>query len=82
MNFKLDKDINALYIRLAPGAVARTVEIGNQVYVDVDQDDEPLGVEFINAEDFLVFLREHGIEEDLPPRIKERVTELFSLAPA
>jgi uncharacterized protein YuzE len=48
-----------LYVRLRAGETANTVEIAPDVYVDVDEAGSPLGVEFLNAADFLPFLARH-----------------------
>lgn len=76
MEFQLDRDVNALYIRLRPGAVSRTIELTDSVYVDVDADDGPLGIEFVNADEFIPFLRDHANDAEIPPRLREmfRVT--------
>jgi uncharacterized protein YuzE len=36
MQFRFDEDANALYIALHEGKVARTIELADMVYVDVD----------------------------------------------
>ena len=66
MTIKLDPDVNALYIRFTPGTVHRTVEVEASVYVDVDDQDTPLGMEFVNADDFLPYLRRHAGEIPIP----------------
>ena len=76
MEIRLDRDVNALYIRLCAGKVSRTVELTDSVYVDMDDQDAPLGIEFISADEFVPFLREHADDETIPPRVRElfRVT--------
>lgn len=76
MEFQLDRDVNALYIRLRPGKVSRTIELTDSVYVDVDAEDVPLGLEFVNADEFVPFLRDHANDAQIPPRLREmfRVT--------
>jgi uncharacterized protein YuzE len=71
MRFELDRDINALYIRLRPGDVTRTIELTDSVYADLDAEDAPLGIEFINADEFVPFLRDRAHDTDLPPRVRE-----------
>lgn len=71
MEFQLDRDVNALYIRFRPGEVSRTVELTDSVYVDMDADDVPLGMEFINADEFVPFLRDHASDAAVPPRLRE-----------
>lgn len=76
MEFQLDRDVNALYIRLRAGKVARTLEVTAAIYVDMDADDAPLGIEFTNADDFLPFMRSQADNADVPPQVRElfRVT--------
>jgi uncharacterized protein YuzE len=57
MQFRFDEDANALYIALHEGQVARTIEITDMVYVDVDVHGTPVGVEFVSADEFVPFLR-------------------------
>jgi uncharacterized protein YuzE len=57
MQFRFDEDANALYIALHEGKVARTIEITDMVYVDIDASGTPLGVEFVSADEFVPFLR-------------------------
>ncbi len=57
MQFRFDHDANALYIALHEGPVARTIEITDMVYVDVDASGTPLGIEFVSADEFVPFLR-------------------------
>jgi uncharacterized protein YuzE len=76
MEFQLDLDVNALYIKLRPGSVSRTLELTDTVYVDMDAQDAPLGIEFVNADEFVPFLRDHADDDGIPPQVRElfRVT--------
>jgi uncharacterized protein YuzE len=60
--------IGALYLRLAPGDVAETVEIGDDVYPDVyadlDAEGRPVGVEVLDAAAFFPFLARHARTAD------------------
>jgi uncharacterized protein YuzE len=78
MHFRLDRDVNALYIALRPGKVSRTVELTDTVYVDMEDEDTPIGIEFVNADEFVPFLREHADDADIPPKVRE----LFSVTAA
>jgi uncharacterized protein YuzE len=73
MQFRLDRDVNALYIALRQGEVSKTIELTDSVYVDVDDQDEPIGIEFINADEFVPFLREHADDAKIPPLIRELI---------
>jgi uncharacterized protein YuzE len=44
-----DPQADALYIQFRPGEVGDTVETSKYVYVDVDQDGVPLGLEILFA---------------------------------
>ncbi|MCD6028716.1 MAG: hypothetical protein K0S78_890 [Thermomicrobiales bacterium] len=76
MEFQLDRDINALYIKLRSGKVARTIEVTTTIYIDMDADESPIGIEFTNADDFLPFMRSQVDNENIPPQVREhfRVT--------
>lgn len=66
---RLDADVNALYIRLTDRPVARTVEIEEMVLLDLDNRGEPVGVEFVDADGFVPFVRRHGGTFDLPAKV-------------
>ena len=69
---RLDEEANALYFRLEQGTVARTVEISPTVFLDIDENNRPLGLEFIDADDFLDFVRKQGGTFDVPTPFIER----------
>ena len=62
---KLDADVNALYFRITDRRVARTIELEALVLLDVDEDGEPVGIEFVDADEFVPFMRRHGGTFDL-----------------
>ncbi len=70
MRLRLDRDVNALYVELRPGAVARTIEVTDTVYVDVDADGATLGVEFVDADEFIPFLRDRADDDRIPPEAR------------
>lgn len=81
MRFELDTEVNALYIyfrEIAPGGVARTIEIEDGVNLDVDAEGRVLGIEFVEAGDFYGFIERRGGSLDVP----ERVEDLKDLSPA
>jgi uncharacterized protein YuzE len=49
-----DREAYALYIRFSSAPVAETVELSESVYVDLDQDGEPVGFEVLHAEPALL----------------------------
>lgn len=70
MQLRLDRDVNALYVELRPGNVARTVEVTETIYADLDAEGATLGVEFVDADEFVPFLRERADDERLPPEVR------------
>jgi uncharacterized protein YuzE len=76
IEFQLDCDVNALYIKLRSGRVAATITLSDSIYADVDEAGAPIGLEFVNADEFVPFLRRHADDADLPPEIRRlfRVT--------
>ena len=60
---------DALYLALREGEVAQTVEIEQSVYVDLDDEGRPLGVEFVSGADLLPFLRRQGGEFVVPASV-------------
>lgn len=85
MQFRFDEDANALYIALHEGQVARTIEITDMVYVDIDASGTPLGVEFVSADEFVPFLRRmQNLEQTdaWSAVIPAEVRELFSASAA
>ena len=70
MQIRLDRDVNALYIELQEGKIARTLELAESVYADVDEQGTPLGLEFVNADDFIPFLRERVGDSAIPESVR------------
>ncbi len=69
IRFDYSHDENLLYVALGDGPAAETIELEDSVYVDIDADGHPIGIEFVNAVDFLPFLVRHGGRLALPERI-------------
>jgi uncharacterized protein YuzE len=69
VEIRYDAKVKALYIRLAAGEVDHTTEVEEFVYVDLDREGRPLGIEFVDAEDFFPFLERHGGKVRLPTRV-------------
>lgn len=78
MRFEFDNEADALYIRIQEGRVERTIELEEGIYVDLDDDNRPLGLEFIALAAFDEWMKRHGTLN-----VPERVTGLESfLSPA
>jgi uncharacterized protein YuzE len=61
-----DQEANALYFRLNRGTVATTFEWAPSISVDLDEAGRLLGVEVLNAAQFLSIVDEHGGRMELP----------------
>jgi uncharacterized protein YuzE len=69
MNIKMDSETGVLYLRIkgsegTSGLVDQTVEVEEGVYLDLDAEMKPVGMEFLGIEDFEAFLEKYpdGIE--------------------
>ena len=49
MQIDYDPQADAIYVRLRSGEVDDTLTVGRYIYVDVDQDGVPLGLEILFA---------------------------------
>jgi len=49
MQINYDPEADAIYIQLRPGEVDDTLAVGKYIYVDVDRDGVPLGLEILFA---------------------------------
>ncbi len=71
MRFEYDNEVDALYVRIRDGEVARTLELEEGAYVDLDAESRPLGLEFIALAAFEDFLRRYGTLH-VPERVEGR----------
>jgi uncharacterized protein YuzE len=60
MNMQYSPTGRILYLQLASGDVAESVEVDELVVVDIDASGNPLGVEFVVADDLFPFLERHS----------------------
>ncbi len=72
IRFEYSSDENLLYVAIGEGPAAETIEVEESVYVDLDADGRPIGIEFLTADDFLPFLARQGGRLTLPERIEDR----------
>ena len=49
MQIDYDPQADAMYVRLRPGEIDDTLTVGKYIYVDVDADGVPLGLEILFA---------------------------------
>lgn len=66
---KHDRDVDAVYVTLRAGDVARTVEVTGSIYMDVDGLGRPLGLEFLHSEDLAPYVHAHGAEFGIPESV-------------
>lgn len=52
---EIDNELDAAYIRLSPESVKRTVEIGEDVMVDLDEFDVVVGIEVLSLDATIPF---------------------------
>jgi uncharacterized protein YuzE len=64
MRIDYSPDVRALYVHLAGGEVAETVELDTEVMADLDAAGTLLGVEFLDAHDFFPFLARHAAADE------------------
>ncbi len=80
VTFELDEDVNALYVRVKTGTVAKTLKISDSVFLDVDRQNRTIGIEFVDADEFLPFIRQHQGRLGIPERFETISEDLFSAA--
>lgn len=73
LRMRHDRDSNALYVRVRSGRVAKTVTIDEErmIYADLARDGRLLGMEFVNADDFVPFLKAGAGSSDVAERLQE-----------
>lgn len=69
MSIEFDKQANALYVRVRQGDVSQTVEFAEDVYLDVDENGDVLGAEFVYADDFFSLLGRLEGRLDIPEHV-------------
>jgi uncharacterized protein YuzE len=53
MKIEYDPEANALYITLRDGQIDHTVEVSENLYIDIGPDGEPLGIEILAARELI-----------------------------
>ena len=79
--FEYDREANALYLyfrEIPDGAVARTVELAEGVYLDADAEGRTLGVEFLDLEDYNRWLARNNGVGTIPQRVGSAKASDFS----
>lgn len=69
MRLEIDTEAQALYLRLRSGSVADSVELADMVFMDVDQEQRPIGIEFVDLDAFTDFFDQPHSLVSIPPRL-------------
>jgi uncharacterized protein YuzE len=62
-------DHGLLYLAFGEGDIADTIEVEESVYLDVNEDGRPLGIEFLDGGDLPAFIARYGGEFAVPARV-------------
>jgi uncharacterized protein YuzE len=65
MKFRFDPSVQALYIEVAPGEIARTVEFSENIYLDLDGQSNVIGIECLDISEL------YGL--DIPNQIETAI---------
>ncbi len=65
MKFRFDPAVQALYIEVAAGEVERTVEFSENIYLDLDEQSNVVGIECLDISEL------YGLE--IPNRVETAV---------
>jgi uncharacterized protein YuzE len=49
LTLEYDKEANAIYLRFSFAEIDDTIPLSDSVYVDVDSDGDPIGIEILHA---------------------------------
>ncbi len=66
MKIQAHPEINVLYIEMAEGEHALTLEVDVNTYIDLDADNNVLGIEILNGKEFLDRLMAQGGTLNIP----------------
>jgi uncharacterized protein YuzE len=64
-----DPDVDTVYLRIRESPVAKTIELREFVFADLNAQGEPIGIEFVTSDDFFGFMRDFHGTIDLPESI-------------
>lgn len=81
--FRYDHESGAFYIRVREGEYAETVDLvgpGFGAYMDVDQEGNVLGFEFLSFEEFAEFIERNDGNVEIPERVRETAVFRWSSA--
>ncbi len=81
MKMTVHSDVNVLYIELREGEQAQTPEVDSSTYIDLDAENRVLGVEVLNAREFLNDFLARGGQLNVPDTISGTVRAGVHLRP-
>ena len=81
MVLQYSPDGHMLYVQFRDDDAVETVEVEPDIYVDLDAEGRPIGIEFVNADDFFPFLG-RGLEDahavlQVPRALEARIERLL-----
>ena len=85
MKMTVHSDVNVLCIELREGEQVRTLEVNPSIYPDLDAENHVLGVEVLNAREFLNDFLARGGQLNVPDTIVPEQFEpgsIYALTPA
>ena len=71
MKLRYDPESGALYMRLAEGTIAETVQHADGVYLDIDAKGRVLGAEFLTLKELAETVTAEGGKWELPEIIQD-----------
>lgn len=69
MRLEIDTEAKALYLRLRAGRVDESVELADMVFMDVDRQRRPIGIEFVDLDAFAAYFDQPREPVSIPPRL-------------
>lgn len=69
------RDSNLFYLHLRDGEPVDTITLDDGVYMEIDTEGRPLGIEAIDIADLVPFLRARGGTFDIPDQIDPTAPE-------
>jgi uncharacterized protein YuzE len=71
LHIEYDLEANALYFKLDKGKFSKTIELNPTMYLDVDKEGRPLGLEVLDARAFLDRMEYEKGQLELPPEVSQ-----------
>jgi uncharacterized protein YuzE len=65
-----DPSVDSHYVSVREGTIVGTVEVGEDIYYDLDDEGRVIGAEFLSSDALLEYIADHGGQLDIPERIE------------